>query len=232
MSMTDEEVLRIQSAMSSILDRWDQFEEEFNLIGEDEPLYHIVDLKESGHSSKDVLEELRRLAMGDWYDFHQQLLGEYQYSFEFARYVDHYNLLNFIKTFTDYMDNLDNYIVRKNLEVVFNDESYFEDLMSSSIGRSDVPTGKISEWLKKFGVEPTDLSGILGLMPEKKEAGIMGSDLGDSYMMAKHKIDWGVFQKFERRFKVKFEDIQKEIESRICIKLLELPWDKVKNSYA
>ena len=232
MSMTDEEVLRIQSAMSSILDRWDQFEEEFNLIGEDEPLYHIVELKESGHSSKDVLEELRRLAMGDWYDFHQQLLGQYQFSFEFGRYVDNYNLLNFIKTFTDYMDNLDDYIVSKNKEVVRYDESFFEDLMSSSIGRSDVPTGKISEWLKKFGVEPTDLTGILGLMPEKKEAWSMGSDLGDLYMMAKKKIDWGVYQKFERRFKVKFEDIQKAIESRVRITLLELPWDKVKNSYA
>lgn len=230
--MTDVEVLRIRSAMSSILDRWGQFEEEFNKNSfGDKKLYHIEELNHKGYSTKDVLEELRRLAMGDWYDFHQQLLGQYQYSFEFADCVYNYNLRDFMKSFTDYMDNIDDYIIRKNFNAVEVDVSFFEDLMSSSIGTSNIPARKISEWLKIFEVESTDLRGILQYMPKEKGVGIMGLDLGGMYNEAKHKIDWNGFQKFERRFQVKFEDIQKEISLRIHSTLLELPWDKVKNSY-
>ena len=85
--MTDTKVLQIESMMSKILDRWDQFEKEFNQNSfENSELYYIPELRDKNHTCKDVLKELRRLAMGDWYNFHQSLLSEV-YIFDFAQSV-------------------------------------------------------------------------------------------------------------------------------------------------
>ena len=232
--MTDTEVLQIESMMSRILDRWDQFEKEFNQNSfENSELYYIPELRDKNLTCKDVLKELRRLAMGDWYNFHQSLLSEV-YIFNFAQSVNSPVLSEFMKTFTGYVEIHDTYICRKNFHSVKSDKDYFRDLMSRRIGTgapNDLAEREISEWLKVFNLQPAELSELVLCMPDEVRATITDQNLGEIYNEAKHKIDWNGIQKFERRFSTKFEDIQKEIFNVIWRTLLMLPWEKVKNSY-
>ena len=227
--MTDAEIL-IQSVMKSIMERWHQFEEQFNLNDfEGEPLYSIPELETKDISPKDVLEELCHLVNGHWYEFYLNILSPAP-SFKFGQSV-HSNLFNLIKTFGDYMRGTSEIIFGKNFTAVKKDESYFEDLMNEQI----ISEYTISEWLKKFELEPTELCELIGYFDnenmERKIITITGQNRSDLYAEAKHKIEWGSIHKFESKVGVSFEEIIIEIIYRFYYTVLELPWDRVKISY-
>jgi hypothetical protein len=232
--MSDVEV-HIQSLMNNIVQRWDLFEEKFHLNN----LYSIPELETEGHSPKDVLDELLRLAKGHWYEFYLHLLSPAK-CFTYSQSVFP-NLFKFIKTFGDSVMDIDSIILKKNFTAVLKDNKFFTELMDQEIYGDQIPLSPgytISKWLKRFGaIEsiPNDLSELLGIFKDEKIQGkvstFSGHALSDIYIEAKHKIDWNSHHKFERKERVTLKQIFIAFCEMCHFMVLELPWQRVKNSY-
>ena len=225
---------RVQSMMKYITDRWDQFKQEFNLNDFDGlGLYSIVKLESSGHTSKDILEELRSLAEGHWYDFYLKILSlDAAGHFKFGRSV--LSLFDFIKSFVGYMENIKEQILISNFKAVWEDQSVFQYVMSSPIGLG-LNTEMASKWLKRFNLEPTSFTDISGYYNDEnmnsKFILFTGKNQVDIYIEAKHKIDWNSIQKYERKLRVSFKEILEDLLNTTESIIASLPWEKVAMSY-